>query len=176
MHCEEKKRSLCNEGQLEAMGCQERAGSVYMQQAEGLRHGKKRIITSRQQKCSLMQSILLFLCIVASCQECVSGLTQSGPRDFRQKFPVSREDVIVSMPVDQKHLTVARGSRAWRKVTSNSACLLAAQHLCNGMSQSDKVSIHLMTRLDCIFLHPCGKPCSGAGATIRYSKKLMTED
>lgn len=39
-----------------------------------------------------------------------------GPKDFRQKFKVSMEDVVVSMPVDQKHLTVARGSRSWRKV------------------------------------------------------------
>jgi len=39
-----------------------------------------------------------------------------GPKDYRQKFKTGREDVIVSMPVDQKHLTVAKGSRAWRKV------------------------------------------------------------
>ena len=37
------------------------------------------------------------------------------PRDFRQKFPLTRDDFVVSMPVDQKHLTVAKGSRAWRK-------------------------------------------------------------
>ena len=47
---------------------------------------------------------------------CAAGA--DGPKDFRQKFKVSLEDVVVSMPVDQKHLTVARGSRAWRKVTS----------------------------------------------------------
>lgn len=42
-----------------------------------------------------------------------------GPKDYRQKFKVGREDFVISMPVDQKHLTVARGSRAWRQVSSS---------------------------------------------------------
>ncbi len=47
------------------------------------------------------------------------ALCFEGPKDYRQKFKVGREDVVVSMPVDQKHLTVAKGSRAWRKVHSD---------------------------------------------------------
>ena len=34
----------------------------------------------------------------------------------KQKYPVTREDVVVAMPVDQAHLTVAHASRVWRKV------------------------------------------------------------
>lgn len=36
----------------------------------------------------------------------------------KQKFPVTREDLVVAMPVDQAHLTVAHASRVWRKVYS----------------------------------------------------------
>lgn len=34
----------------------------------------------------------------------------------KQKYPVTREDLVVAMPVDQAHLTVAHASRVWRKV------------------------------------------------------------
>jgi len=34
----------------------------------------------------------------------------------RKKYPVTREDIVVAMPVDQAHLTVAHASRVWRKV------------------------------------------------------------
>ena len=57
-----------------------------------------------------------------------SVASPDGPKDFRQKFKVGMEDVVVSMPVDQKHLTVARGSRAWRKVRC--AALPQACHCC----------------------------------------------
>lgn len=33
----------------------------------------------------------------------------------RKKYPVTREDIVVAMPVDQAHLTVAHASRVWRK-------------------------------------------------------------
>lgn len=39
----------------------------------------------------------------------------------RKKYPVTREDIVVAMPVDQAHLTVAHASRVWRKVTNPSA-------------------------------------------------------
>ena len=87
-------------------------------------HGRKRILTSRQQKCSWQGSLLL--CLLFGIQSNVDCLPTTGPRDFRQKFPVSREDIVVSMPVDQKHLTVARGSRAWRKVIFPSYCCSGA--------------------------------------------------
>lgn len=45
-----------------------------------------------------------------------------GPKDYRQKFKVAREDFVISMPVDQKHLTVAKGSRAWRQVPFSCDC------------------------------------------------------
>lgn len=34
----------------------------------------------------------------------------------KKKWPVTREDIVVAMPVDQAHLTVAHASRVWRKV------------------------------------------------------------
>ena len=34
----------------------------------------------------------------------------------KKKYPVTREDIVVAMPVDQAHLTVAHASRVWRKV------------------------------------------------------------
>ncbi len=34
----------------------------------------------------------------------------------RKTYPVTREDIVVAMPVDQAHLTVAHASRVWRKV------------------------------------------------------------
>lgn len=34
----------------------------------------------------------------------------------KKKFPVTREDMVVAMPVDQAHLTIAHASRVWRKV------------------------------------------------------------
>lgn len=33
----------------------------------------------------------------------------------KKKYPVTREDIVVAMPVDQAHLTVAHASRVWRK-------------------------------------------------------------
>ncbi|KAL3131943.1 hypothetical protein ABBQ38_007639 [Trebouxia sp. C0009 RCD-2024] len=33
----------------------------------------------------------------------------------KKKFPVTREDMVVAMPVDQAHLTIAHASRVWRK-------------------------------------------------------------
>ena len=56
------------------------------------------------------------LCLLASLQ---SAASIDGPKDYRQKFKVGREDFVISMPVDQKHLTVAKGSRAWRQVITN---------------------------------------------------------
>ena len=53
------------------------------------------------------------LCLLACLQ---SAACIDGPKDYRQKFKVGREDFVISMPVDQKHLTVAKGSRAWRQV------------------------------------------------------------
>lgn len=38
----------------------------------------------------------------------------------KKKYPVTREDIVVAMPVDQAHLTVAHASRVWRKVTVQS--------------------------------------------------------
>ena len=35
----------------------------------------------------------------------------------KKKYPVTRDDMVVAMPVDQAHLTVAHASRVWRKVT-----------------------------------------------------------
>ena len=52
-------------------------------------------------------------CLLASLH---SAACIDGPKDYRQKFKVGREDFVISMPVDQKHLTVAKGSRAWRQV------------------------------------------------------------
>lgn len=34
----------------------------------------------------------------------------------KKKYPVTRADMVVAMPVDQAHLTVAHASRVWRKV------------------------------------------------------------
>ena len=34
----------------------------------------------------------------------------------KKKYPVTRDDMVVAMPVDQAHLTVAHASRVWRKV------------------------------------------------------------
>lgn len=49
----------------------------------------------------------------------------------KKKFPVTRDDMVVAMPVDQAHLTVAHASRVWRKVlhlsllfpVCNSSCI-----------------------------------------------------
>ena len=53
----------------------------------------------------------------------------------KQKFPVTREDLVVAMPVDQAHLTVAHASRVWRKVCFQSWHCLAhdpSLHTCAG--------------------------------------------
>ena len=34
----------------------------------------------------------------------------------KKKYPVTRDDMVVAMPVDQAHLTIAHASRVWRKV------------------------------------------------------------
>ena len=45
------------------------------------------------------------------------GAAAEGPRDFRQKWNLTRQDIVVAMPVDKNHLTLARGSRVWRRVS-----------------------------------------------------------
>lgn len=32
-----------------------------------------------------------------------------------QRFPVSRDDIVVALPIDDAHTTVAKAGRAWRK-------------------------------------------------------------
>ena len=66
---------------------------------------------SRSMLCLAIQA----LCLLASLH---GAACIDGPKDYRQKFKVGREDFVISMPVDQKHLTVAKGSRAWRQVTT----------------------------------------------------------
>lgn len=40
----------------------------------------------------------------------------------KKKFPVTREDMVVAMPVDQAHLAIAHASRVWRKVPLSLNC------------------------------------------------------
>ena len=40
-------------------------------------------------------------------------------KDFRQKWNLTRQDVVVAMPVDKNHLTLAKGSRIWRRVRAS---------------------------------------------------------
>ena len=45
------------------------------------------------------------------------AVSDTGPKDFRQKWSLSRQDIVVAMPVDKNHLTLAKGSRVWRRVS-----------------------------------------------------------
>lgn len=71
-------------------------------------------LQSRMSSC--LRRLLQLACFLAAVNFAVG---RDGPKDYRQKFKVGREDFVISMPVDQKHLTVARGSRAWRQVANS---------------------------------------------------------
>lgn len=75
-------------------------------------------MSQRESRRKPFSEFRLYIRAAAVCLLSLAGSAAGadGPKDFRQKFKVSMEDVVVSMPVDQKHLTVARGSRNWRKV------------------------------------------------------------
>ena len=46
----------------------------------------------------------------------LAGPAAAQYKDFRQKWALTRQDIIVAMPVDKNHLTLAKGSRVWRRV------------------------------------------------------------
>lgn len=58
-----------------------------------------------------IQSAALLLLLAAAVSEALSS-----PKDYRQKWNLTRQDVVIAMPVDKNHLTLAKGSRVWRKV------------------------------------------------------------
>lgn len=66
---------------------------------------------------------LAFLCIgLLSATQAKTNreLLQRKPSPANKKWPVTRKDIVVSMPVDEAHYTLARASRLWRKVKYNS--------------------------------------------------------
>ena len=46
----------------------------------------------------------------------LASSVQAQYKDFRQKWNLTRQDIVVAMPVDKNHLTLAKGSRVWRRV------------------------------------------------------------
>ena len=62
--------------------------------------------SGRASRLWLCCALLLVLCGTATAQF----------KDFRQKWNLTRQDVVVAMPVDKNHLTLAKGSRIWRRV------------------------------------------------------------
>ena len=74
----------------------------------------------------------------------------------RKKYPVTREDIVVAMPVDQAHLTVAHASRVWRKVIVLPQMLTSGLHaLCPAVAYIDTLTLGPST---CFVLH-CSTAC-----------------
>ena len=75
----------------------------------------------------------------------------------KKKWPVTREDIVVAMPVDQAHLTVAHASRVWRKVFSL-LCLAVkfrltlSQPMSSSASHSAEVTLLLKSIKPCCIL------------------------
>ena len=60
-----------------------------------------------------LQQLLLLVCLsLHSCSVADAAI----PKDYRQKWQLTRQDIVVAMPVDKNHLTLAKGSRVWRQV------------------------------------------------------------
>ena len=68
-------------------------------------------VRGRASRLWLSCAVLVILCGSAAAQF----------KDFRQKWNLTRQDVVVAMPVDKNHLTLAKGSRIWRRVCTLSA-------------------------------------------------------
>ncbi len=70
----------------------------------------------------------------------------------RKKYPVTREDIVVAMPVDQAHLTVAHASRVWRKVIVLPLVLTRGLHALQFMSS---YCLHELTHIWSICMLCC---------------------
>ena len=62
------------------------------------------------------------LCLTALLLLALAGRAAAQYKDFRQKWNLTRQDIVVAMPVDKNHLTLAKGSRVWRRVRALFAC------------------------------------------------------
>ena len=62
----------------------------------------------------------------------------------KKKYPVTREDMVVAMPVDQAHLTVAHASRVWRKVLFTNHCSSCCSAIVNACISTQVIFSHTL--------------------------------
>ena len=87
----------------------------------------------------------------------------------KKKYPVTRDDMVVAMPVDQAHLTVAHASRVWRKVLQlsllypvcSSGCIALATVCMDSLSliHSNASIVQLKVCLNLITCNQCHVFC-----------------